>query len=270
MNKKWLVIGGCPRSGTTALLDCMNHHPNIGLMWEFNFFKYINEFKFIFHKEKYLKRFSWIEDINANERSEESKKTHQEYLNFIPREEHLRFIIHSLFESVFPNKELMVVGEKLPVYINEFKEHLNLKVGPIKYIHLFRNPLWVANSFQRRINLTEEKKDIWGENRNLNSVNKAIEHWINSITFYKKNNNRLDMLPVKYEDFFVSPDETHRKIFNFIDVSYFDIPNFSGEKYGPLKELNEEQEEIVRKKLNVFIENWDKYSIDELIELIPN
>lgn len=260
----WLVIGGCPRSGTTALLDCLNHHNNIGLIPEYNFFKVIDDFEKIFYKEENSRKKLWIENINSNKRDEKAKVLLKDFLQFIPqKEKHLKPLIHSLFQHVFSEKkDLKVIGEKLPLYFKQPQDKLNKALSNIKYIHLFRNPLWVMNSFQHRTNLTKQKKDLWKHN----DLNKSMDLWLESIRFYRQNKNKLEILPLKYEDFFVNPDITYKKIFDFIEVENFNIPYFSGEKYGKLNALDQSQKQIINKKLEKFIQNWDKTDIQTLID----
>ena len=43
----WLIVGGCPRSGTTGLMDALNADPRIGLIPEYNsekLFRYLDWF----------------------------------------------------------------------------------------------------------------------------------------------------------------------------------------------------------------------------------
>ena len=259
---QWICNGGCPRSGTTAFLEVFNQHPNIGMFPEYNFFTLIEKFDDIFYKEANTREKGWIGNINANDRTGATVIT-KDFLRYIPQKEkgHQRHIIKSLFEAVFPDKDLKVIGEKLPFYFQQDIYKLNKRVGPIKFVHITRNPLWVINSFRHRTKLVEQGKDLW----KYRSFEEAINIWISAWKFMIANSDDLDILPVKYEDFFTYPIESRREVFDFLELEDYAVRDFAGEKYGDLNALTNEEYDVCRRLFAPLIRDWDTMAMNDLI-----
>jgi len=263
MRFQWLVVGGCPRSGTTAFLDCINYHNNIGLIPEYNFFNLLEKFEPIFYKEAHSRKKSWIGNINANQRGENARVLLKDFIPTIPQiSRDLKPTVKGLFSGVFPDKDLIVLGEKLPLYYkNPYRENLEKHFYPVKYIHLIRNPLYVVNSFMHRKKLTQEGKDLW----KYNDLDTAMSMVQESFMFAKKNSkDKETFLILKYEDFFNKPEQTYQTVFDYLEVPYQEIPKFSGDKYGPLNSLT--QKDIVRiNKVFPSIMHWDNLPVEEIV-----
>jgi len=259
---QWICNGGCPRSGTTAFLEVFNQHPNIGMFPEYNFFTLIEKFDDIFYKEANTREKGWIGNINANDRPGATVIT-KDFLRYIPQKEkgHQRHIIKSLFEAVFPDKDLKVIGEKLPFYFQQDIYKLNKRVGPIKFVHITRNPIWVINSFRHRTKLVEQGKDLW----KYRSFEEAINIWISAWNFMIANSDDLDILPVKYEDFFTYPIESKREVFDFLGVEDYAVRDFAGEKYGDLNALTNEEYDVCQRLFAPLIRDWDTMGMNDLI-----
>jgi len=259
---QWICNGGCPRSGTTAFLEVFNEHPNIGMFPEYNFFTLIEKFDDIFYKEANTRDKGWIGNINVNERPGATVIT-KDFLRYIPQKEkgHQRHIIKSLFEAVFPDKDLKVIGEKLPFYFNQDIYKLNKRVGPIKFIHITRNPLWVVNSFRHRTKLVKEGKDLW----KYREFHEALNIWISAWNFMIEKQDDLDILSIKYENFFDHPLESRREVFDFIGLDDYDVRNFAGEKYGDLNALTNEEYDSCQRLFGPLIQNWDNMSMKDLM-----
>ena len=259
---QWICNGGCPRSGTTAFLEVFNQHPNIGMFPEYNFFTLIEKFDDIFYKEANTREKGWIGNINANDRPGATVIT-KDFLRYIPQKEkgHQRHIIKSLFEAVFPDKDLKVIGEKLPFYFQQDIYKLNKRVGPIKFVHITRNPLWVINSFRHRTKLVEQGKDLW----KYRDIQEAINIWISAWNFMIANSDDLDILPIKYENFFTYPIESRREVFDFLELEDYAVRDFAGEKYGDLNALTNEEYDVCRRLFAPLIRDWDTMAMNDLI-----
>ena len=259
---QWICNGGCPRSGTTAFLEVFNQHPNIGMFPEYNFFTLIEKFDDIFYKEANTREKGWIVNINANDRPVATVIT-KDFLRYIPQKEkgHQRHIIKSLFEAVFPDKDLKVIGEKLPFYFQQDIYKLNKRVGPIKFVHITRNPLWVINSFRHRTKLVEQGKDLW----KYRDFEEAINIWISAWNFMIANSDDLDILPIKYENFFTYPIESRREVFDFLELEDYAVRDFAGEKYGDLNALTNEEYDVCRRLFAPLIRDWDTMAMNDLI-----
>ena len=259
---QWICNGGCPRSGTTAFLEVFNQHPNIGMFPEYNFFTLIEKFDDIFYKEANTREKGWIGNINANDRPGATVIT-KDFLRYIPQKGmgHQRHIIKSLFEAVFPDKDLKVIGEKLPFYFQQDIYKLNKRVGPIKFVHITRNPLWVINSFRNRTKLVEQGKDLW----KYRDFEEAINIWISAWNFMIANSDDIDILPIKYEDFFTHPIEARREVFDFLELEDYAVRDFAGEKYGDLNALTNEEYEVCQRLFAPLIRDWDDMNMKDLI-----
>ena len=259
---QWICNGGCPRSGTTAFLEVFNQHPNIGMFPEYNFFTLIEKFDDIFYKEANTREKGWIGNINANDRPGATVIT-KDFLRYIPQKEkgHQRHIIKSLFEAVFPDKDLKVIGEKLPFYFQQDIYKLNKRVGPIKFVHITRNPIWVINSFRHRTKLVEQGKDLW----KYRDFEEAINIWISAWNFMIANSDDLDILPIKYENFFTYPIESRREVFDFLELEDYAVRDFAGEKYGDLNALTNEEYDVCRRLFAPLIRDWDTMAMNDLI-----
>jgi len=261
---QWICNGGCPRSGTTAFLEVFNQHPNIAMFPEYNFFTLIDKFDDLFYKEANTRAKGWIGNINANDRPGSTVIT-KDFLKYIPQKElgHQRHVIKAMFEAVFPGKDLKVIGEKLPFYFQQDLYKLNKRVGPIKYVHITRNPLWVINSFRHRTKLVEQGKDLWKHR----DFDQSCLTWISAWNFLTATSSRdtLDILPIKYEEFFVNPLSSRQEVFNFLNVEDYDVRDFSGDMYGALDALTVEEYDKVNKLFEPLISNWDKMSMVELL-----
>ena len=261
---QWICNGGCPRSGTTAFLEVFNQHPNIGMFPEYNFFTLIEKFDDIFYKEANTREKGWIGNINAGERPGATVIT-KDFLKYIPQKElgHQRQLIKSLFEAVFPDKDLKVIGEKLPFYFHHDRELLTERIGPIKYIHITRNPKWVVNSFRHRTKLVEQGKDLW----KYNEFAHPFDLWIEAWNFQISKMETHDILPIKYENFFDDPVGARKEVFDFLELDDYPVMNFSGEKYGELNSLSDSDRVYCDTLFPALIENWDNMSMRELMNL---
>lgn len=260
---QWICNGGCPRSGTTAFLEVFNQHPNIAMFPEYNFFTLIDKFDDLFYKEANTRSKGWIGNINANDRPGSTVIT-KDFLKYIPQKElgHQRIVIKSMFEAVFPGKDLKVIGEKLPFYFQQDIYKLNKRVGPIKFIHITRNPLWVINSFRHRTKLVDQGKDLW----KFRDFNEACNIWISAWNFLISAYDELDILPIKYEDFFDDPIKARKEVFNYLKLSDYDVRNFAGKKYGELHALTTDEYDNINKLFEPLIRNWDLMSMKELLD----
>ena len=260
---QWICNGGCPRSGTTAFLEVFNQHPNIAMFPEYNFFTLIDKFDDLFYKEANTRSKGWIGDINANDRPGSTVIT-KDFLKYIPQKElgHQRIVIKSMFEAVFPGKDLHVIGEKLPFYFQQDIYKLNKRVGPIKFIHITRNPLWVINSIRHRTKLVEQGKDLW----KYRDFNEACNIWISAWNFLISASEELDILPIKYEDFFDDPIKARKEVFNYLKLSDYNVRNFAGKKYGELHALTTEEYDNINNLFEPLIRNWDLMSMKELLD----
>ena len=262
---EFLVVGGCPRSGTTALLSLLNACEDIGLIPEYNLPNAVKNIEKLFYKEKSIAGKQWIGDINANQR-EGADILVGDFLKYVPSEDKSFHAMNRFFfESVF-GRSLKIVGEKLPRYWDFDIDYLNAKVGPIKIIHIVRDPMVVMNSFMHRARLTEQKKDQWKYNDIRGACNLWSKAW--NVMVAMKQKMQEQMLIVRYEDFFDKPAETEAKLGAFLGVDSSNFLSFVGEKQGELTAFTDYEREIALSMFGELHRSWDQ-GLEQLMKQYP-
>jgi Sulfotransferase family len=104
-----------------------------------------------------------------------------------------------------------MVGDKIPLLYRMF-DSLEEQFPSAKVIMMFRNIFDVAASYKVR---AEDANDSsWDAKL---GVNKAIEDWGKSLAAYNAYKDRLDILPIVYEDFFASQGAIEN-VLNFLGL----------------------------------------------------
>lgn len=194
MEKKYVFVCGCPRSGTSALCGLLNIHPDVCIGME-RYFKRILEDGELTPEMFTLPRF-------IDYRSSDS---------FWPDLPERDFLIKRYESSLY-------VGEKLPRLYERFELlRDNFPVGATKVIFIFRGILGVAESYTRRAKNTQDKN--WGRQQDWRV---AIQDWNRAIAAYMSFKGDLDILPVSYEQLFCSQqgegEEVVKKIEDFLGI----------------------------------------------------
>ncbi|NOR87728.1 MAG: hypothetical protein GQ527_08980 [Bacteroidales bacterium] len=159
-NKKYLFVGGCPRSGTTRISFIIGAHPEIILGIE----RYNN----ILHK----KQFSLTQEHFSNSRFMKVERNDTFYQDFLNFKRHLHI----------PSKwdHAKYIGVKYPI-IDEIIDELNHSIGQITVLYIYRDVFDVAESWNRRAEIgnnwpkTKRYKDAvikWNES--LSSIKDFI------------------------------------------------------------------------------------------------
>ena len=79
------------------------------------------------------------------------------------------------------------------------------------------------------------------------------------------NSDDLDILPIKYENFFTYPIESRREVFDFLELEDYAVRDFAGEKYGDLNALTNEEYDVCRRLFAPLIRDWDTMAMNDLI-----
>ena len=263
---KWLFVSGCARSGTTALMDVLNQHAEIALMPEMNFPEISKGLILPFLKIKNSQNKLWIGEVNANDRGL-SRTSIGSFIHLLPNQKRWDHhdMMRSLFEKTHGKKGLKIIGEKLPfIHQYDLQDFKNFWQGEINIILIVRNPLYVMNSFKKRIILTQKGRDSW----RFKTLNDGLNSWIHSWNYFYENSQKKEVTLVKYEDFF-SNRNAILKIFDFLNVNNSDTSLFSGDQYGDLSFLSSHEVEVINKVFFPLIEKWHIEGTEHLIDHGP-
>lgn len=169
----WLLMGGCPRSGTTLLQLVLNTHPQIRLTNEFSLFRGLANLRSVFAREEEFR--------NWRERARGARETWRkaDLEPFIPRYEKCAgAMFRALYEAQFADRvaldSVRYLGDKLPQYYAHDLDALEALLGPVWILHLSRNPVDVVNSMLRRSRNAQRGKDTWDL---VHTVEDGCVHW---------------------------------------------------------------------------------------------
>ncbi|MGD1699534.1 sulfotransferase family protein [Dapis sp. BLCC M229] len=203
---KYLFVCGCPRSGTTAILNLLNYHPLIALGVE-RYKHYAN--KTLIHKlNPDLFQPSVFFDVR------------EEQTNLNPQHKGWENQWKPFYEELkekFP-KNTTIIGDKFPHYY-EFYEEINAQFtsAGVKFIFMLRDIIDVALSYDAR---AKNQKDIgWGRNRNYKF---AVSDWNQSLINtwnYLENRKQENLFICEYEKLFSGDDRYLNLLLNFLDIN---------------------------------------------------
>jgi hypothetical protein len=196
MSSCLLLIGGSPRSGTTAVLQMLNSSPGV----------------FISSEENLLKSLQSLEKL-LDTRSRRAKAMEKGMRALSPREtltlenihSHnfdresvwptLRFIYEYHHERLHPGLPLVLWGDKLPAYARELDAVLALH--GVRYMHVTRNPFDVVNSMLRRLDAARQGQDWW---KAITDFDAMVEAWAESYRAIEAVEKRANVFHLHYEE----------------------------------------------------------------------
>ena len=198
-----LFIGGCPRTGTTALQEYLNVHPQLMIGRE---------------------RYKWTPPASITRDDFEIDAL----LEFDPEMERYRTETRlKHMKRIIADKEvteLRWVGDKYPGYLEHLSEMSQNNPGA-KFMVTHRDVTPVVNSYVGR---SKNPDDSWLGGRDV--LDLAIRTWNRSVRQLHDAllTPQLDILPVPYESFFASPEEWLDRIGRFLAI---DMPSEVGDEW---------------------------------------
>ena len=194
----WLLVGGCPRSGTTLLQLILNTHPNIRLTNELSLFQTLDALRPAFARE------AAFQEWQERAKSHKENWTKDTLAPFIPRfhgcaGRMLRGMYEAQFDDQIDIATVKYFGDKLPMYYDQDIDKLEALIGEVTIIHLSRNPIDVVNSMLRRSRNSGFNRDTWNL---VHSVEEGCKQWArawNAIQHLSKRRG-AKVVHVKYED----------------------------------------------------------------------
>ena len=198
--KKFVVIGGAPRSGTNLVRRIIGSHSRIAIPpGEFQFFTR-------------LSRGRTVEQVLERERL---KKWDIDFTPYVERDPGEVFV--RVLETYTQQAGKEIPGEKTPFnefFYGEIKEAL--KGYELKFVHVVRNPLDVMASYKHMRSLRQE------ENYDLNDIAVHTRNWQRSLMLglARAHQEPEHYYLLRYEDLASRPVENTRKLCNFLDVDF--------------------------------------------------
>lgn len=214
MNRDFLFISGCPRSGTTALAHLIGAHSKVVMSLE----RYSN---------KIVNRFDLTKDLFEPERFVSLQEGDTYYDSF----DEIEDWDPNFNEKVF-SEDLRYIGDKKPYYY-KFTDLIFSRFDNCIMLLIYRDLYDVAASWNERV----QRKKNW--QKDMDYV-MAVEEWNMSLDYVIDAVGKYPdrFICVKYEDIF----SNYKDIEPLYDKLNLDIDKSSEEKYRSLIESSKELE----------------------------
>ena len=237
-----LFVGGPPRSGTTALVDYLNRHPEILLCME--------RYKWVAPRDiqPQLFTFERILDYRLALRGDKEETN-------TPREYHKELLASKDLER------LKWIGDKLPAYV-ETLDRLSENIPGANFILTYRPLEEVAESFEALSNAGPENP--WWKNLrgNKDSFKIGVDYWnaaMRSTRNFIESAKNLNVLILSYHDFFYDKQVATHLLSRFLDI---EIDQELRDAWGEMSrkfETDRRSKEPLSEEQQVYIEaNKDK------------
>lgn len=197
----WLVVGGAPRSGTTALGAALNQSTDVALFHEYSSKVLFDSLNVLFSEESRMR----------------AQADFDRYSHLMPvRSRDEKTVIQAVFRAVF-GRDARFIGTKFPGYHAWPKPAYPKWLG-FKEIHITRNPFDVV--------LSMLKKDH-PQGAAVTDVENALYWWISAWNHAVNRAPASDFLNVFYDSLVVDHATWHRKLADFLGgVSDFSLSAF--------------------------------------------
>ncbi len=191
-----IIIGGCPRSGTTLARALIGVHPKIASPEkEYNALIYITNDNIL--KEK------------LNLSSEEISNLKSYYKDHI-------FYAENILKYYMVKNKKSLVAIKHPYHILIIDDLFHY-FPKMKFIHVIRDGRDATCSLRTH----PKRKIVNGKIIPIDTNNPfdwCIRKWVTSINLGKRFRYNENYIEIKYEDLIIKTEETMKKIFNFIGI----------------------------------------------------
>jgi len=216
-----ILIGGSPRSGTTAILQLFNSNPCVFVTSEENLLNCQNVLKKLLNTKT---RRDTV--INGTMRELSPRETltleniHSHNFHTEAIWPTLRFIYEYHHNQIHPEYDLLIWGDKLPGYWRDLKKIM--MIPRAKYIHITRNPLDVINSMLRRTEAAKTGRDWW---KNITAFSEMLDVWANAYSSILSVEDKSNVLHVHYEELLFNYENTIDRLNHFLecDLEYENI-----------------------------------------------
>lgn len=249
---RWLIIGGCPRSGTTLLNLLLNSHPAIKITNEVSLSRLLTKIRGLYYREAKAK------SAIVRKKSKKELWETETIVSYIPQFEISGIrVLETMYEEQFSGSgELQYLGDKYPRYYVEDLEAVRETLGDLKVIHISRNPIHVINSMMRRAKNAKKGQDSWSTHE---SIEEGIHEWVAAWRYAVSRRVDPTFIHLKYEELLFETSKAIEAIGSFldVDVSGFDRTLIISE-LDEIDSLTEPDLGKIRAYLGDITDAWDK------------
>jgi hypothetical protein len=234
-----LFIAGCPRSGTTALVEQLNRDE-----------------RFAIGRERFrIVRNHVTPEFLAPER----------LLYPVPSETHiLSPEFYRPLRERYRRGTVQVVGDKVPLYTRVLRR-LDRRFTDARFVYMTRDLVPVAESFQRR---AEDPKERWPA---ANDYRRAPEFWLNGATaarrFIEEDGGNGRMLILRHEDLYGSHPSDLRLLYQLLGIELTgDLLQSLRRNARAWHRRTDERESALSKEQSEYVERQRCPKLEEWIE----
>lgn len=213
----WLIVGGTPRSGTTALGNMLGQSQNIALFHEYQSHLFFEAVECFFREEDRMRQYP----------------SFRMYSQSMPtRAAQAEDVARALFVSVFPEKKQpRYIGTKAPSYTLSPQPTYPSWIAH-KTIHITRNPFDVVLSSMRK----EQQDQEGNPDLPVHALDTHLRTWIQSWNYAVAHAKDENFLHVFYEDMLRDPEQEKLRITKFLGIDDFDFSDFKPQGAGSIRE----------------------------------
>ena len=221
MKDTLLLIGGSPRSGTTAILQILNSSPAVFITSEENLLKSLKSLEGLLgtrgRRAKAL--VNGMRELSPRETlTLDNIHSHNfDGASVWPTLRHIYALHHAALHGETP---LQVWGDKLPAYAREIDAVLALPDA--RYLHITRHPFDVINSMLRRLEATRKGLDWW---KGITEFDAMVEAWASAYEAVESVEGSPRVFHLQYEQLVFDFEANALALNRFlgVDLSYQNI-----------------------------------------------
>lgn len=264
----WLLLGGCPRSGTTLLNLLLNSHPGIRISNEHNLWYLIEQARGLFASERR------VEQVPERRKGNNERWDRDMILAATLRfDRSIRPLFETLYRSSLVDEgagnSIVWFGDKLPRYYQHDLAALRGVLGDVRVIHLVRHPVDVINSMLWRAGNARVGDDYWrGPGDIVTAGNEWAAAWNHMAALAMDNTTPLLLL--SYDELVSTPDDAVASIARFLGVSAaFDRDLIVRDARSDRSALDGDQVAMIEQRFAPIVSNWGM-PLRELAQRVPH
>lgn len=216
MLRQPLLIGGSPRSGTTALLQVLNSNPSV----------YISSEENLLNTKKVLDKLLGTRERRSHTLAAGMRSLSQRETLTVDNIHSHNFSAKSVWPSIHylykwhhkrmgSAEPLVLWGDKFPNYYKEIDSVLALP--HVRYLHITRNPYDVVNSMLRRTEMSKQGKDWW---KAITDIDGMIDAWALAYKTILGIESSSKVFHLHYEDLVFDFEKSVSALNDFMGVNF--------------------------------------------------
>ena len=209
-----IFIGGCPRSGTSALLQVLNSNSSVFISAEENLLNMEEKLSQLLGSRE--RRAEIYTEIGMRELSVRETMTQKDILSRNFTGLSIWPMISSLYQwhhCQVGGEPLQLWGDKFPGYYKDLQRVLSIDGS--RYIHITRNPFDVVNSMLRRTEMAGQGRDWW---KAITNVADMVEEWCRAYRAISQVEMHKNVFHLYYEALVFDFDLAVKELNSFLEV----------------------------------------------------